>query len=584
MHLSYKTSKYKNKIYKSYSIAESYREGGIVKKQELWKLGKLSERQAQQIKLICKVAQDQDLLLTTIKDIVVHECNHYGSLVIANSIWEYWQLSKAFEQCNTDSELPTDLVARILTLNRCVDTCSHYAIPKWLQGTALPKILGKGFKHLNDDKIYYELDKIDANHHNIEDHLFNKTYQKDKEAYNFVNYDLSTSYFYGFKCEISGYGMSKDDKRDNKQVVLGVLVNAKGYPFKWDVLPGNTSDVDTIVDNVDACYHRFKLREINLVFDRGFVSDDNLNYIDSKKIKFISALDKNQIPSLPGFNISDYKSLTEQNYNIALTNMGFTWYDDNLFYKDLGESGPHRYVLGFNPTLFREEKKLREEKLAYFNNYLLEKNEELLNAKRSRGEGPTRQSVLQELKRLKIRKYFGAPGLRKIKIERTNTKGEQIIVNSFQVTVKTKNDVIEKSAGIDGFCVFVTNHLDKKDEQYIIKPELIIKAYRDKTLIEDVFKHLKSFVRLRPFHVKTNAHVKAVYTLSMLAYFINKDLAERRKKVEGIDYLNSRRLYEPFSDRYNVTLKDKRNGRIENKNMEFGVETKNYIKKLGIKI
>jgi len=31
MHLSYKTSKYKGKIYKSYSIAESYREGNTVK-------------------------------------------------------------------------------------------------------------------------------------------------------------------------------------------------------------------------------------------------------------------------------------------------------------------------------------------------------------------------------------------------------------------------------------------------------------------------------------------------------------------------------------------------------------------------
>ena len=584
MHLSYKTSKYKDKIYKSYAIAESYRDGGTVKKQIIWNLGKLTEQQAQQIKLICKVTQDQTLLLTTLKDIVVQECNQYGRLIIANSLWEYWQLSKAFEQYNTDSELSTDIVARLLTLNRCIDTCSHYAIPKWVQSTVLPQILKNDFKNLNDDKIYYELDKIDSNHHNIENHLFNKTYQKDKEAYNFVNYDLSTSYFYGFKCEISAYGMSKDDKRNNKQVVLGVLVNAKGYPFKWDILPGNTSDVDTIIDNVDACYNRFKLRKINLVFDRGFVSDDNLDYIDSKKIKYISALDKNQISNLSGFNISDYKCLTEQNYNIILANLKFTRYDETLFYKDLGKFGTQRYVLGFNPTLFHEERKLRKEKLAYFNNFLLEKNEELQNAKRSRGEDATKQSVLNELKRLKIKKFFETPELKEITIKRTNKKGKQIIINSFQLTVKSKIDSLEKSAGIDGFCVFVTNHIEKQNEQYTIKPELIIKAYRDKTIIEDVFKHLKSFIKLRPFHVNTNAHVRAVYTLSMLAYFINKDLAERRKKIENIDYLNSRRLYEPFNDKYNVILKDKRNGKIESKNMEFDAETKNYIKKLGIRI
>jgi len=584
MHLSYKTSKYKNKIYKSYSIAESYREKGIVQKRILWKLGKLSDQQAQQIRLTCKVIQEPDLLLTTLKDIVVQECNQYGSLVVANALWEYWQISKAFEQYNTDSELSTDIVARILTLNRCVDTCSHYAIPKWLQSTVLPQILENDFKKLNDDKIYYELDKIDSSHHNIEDHLFNKTYQKDKEAYNFVNYDLSTSYFYGFKCEISGYGMSKDGKNHNKQVVLGVLVNAKGYPFKWDVLPGNTSDVDTIVNNVDACYDRFNLRKINLVFDRGFVSDDNPDYIDSKKIKFISALDKSQISNLSGFNNSDYASLTEQNYNIVLTNLKFTQYDENLFYKDLGKSETRRYILGFNPTLFHQEQKLREEKLAFFKNFLLEKNDELKNAKGSRTEEATKQSVLNELKRLKIKKFFEAPRLKEITIEKINKKGTQIIINSFQVSIKTKDEVIKKNAGIDGFCVFVTNHIEKQDEQYAAKPEFIIKAYRDKTLIEDVFKHLKSFIKLRPFHVKTNAHVRAVYTLSMLAYFINKDLAERRKKIENIDYLNSRRLYEPFSDKYNVILKDKRNGKIESKNMEFDAETKNYIKKLKIRI
>jgi hypothetical protein len=34
MHLDYRTSKYKGKVYKSYGIAQSYRKGGKVKKKK----------------------------------------------------------------------------------------------------------------------------------------------------------------------------------------------------------------------------------------------------------------------------------------------------------------------------------------------------------------------------------------------------------------------------------------------------------------------------------------------------------------------------------------------------------------------
>jgi hypothetical protein len=57
MHLSYSFLKYKGKKYKSYTIAESYRDGQKVKKRTIWPVGKLTDAQAQQMKLILKVAQ-----------------------------------------------------------------------------------------------------------------------------------------------------------------------------------------------------------------------------------------------------------------------------------------------------------------------------------------------------------------------------------------------------------------------------------------------------------------------------------------------------------------------------------------------
>ena len=41
----------------------------------------------------------------------------------------------------------------------------------------------------------------------------------------------------------------------------------------------NTSEVDTLIANVNACRTRFHLTNITIVFDRGIVSDDNLTAI-----------------------------------------------------------------------------------------------------------------------------------------------------------------------------------------------------------------------------------------------------------------------------------------------------------------
>ncbi|MFX0140184.1 MAG: hypothetical protein ACFFDN_41475 [Candidatus Hodarchaeota archaeon] len=113
--------------------------------------------------------------------------------------------------------------------------------------------MGQDLRQLNDDKIYYELDKIYQNHECLEDHLFQITYRQDKECYDYINYDLTCSYFVGFKCNLSHYGKSKNEKPHQKQVLLGILVNDKGYPFKWDVYLGNMSEVHTRANNVDAC-------------------------------------------------------------------------------------------------------------------------------------------------------------------------------------------------------------------------------------------------------------------------------------------------------------------------------------------
>ena len=585
MHLSYKTAKYKDTIYTSYFIAESYREGGKVKKRVLWSIGKLTDSQKEQIHMICKTMSDPQQVLTTLDNISVVESRPFLDLAVANALWDEWEFSKAFRDPVTQSELSTDLIAKILTINKCVAPCSHYSIPQWAAQTSLSDVVRHPLENLNDDKIYYELDQIDANHRNLEDHLFRITYKKDKQSYDRVNYDLSSSYFVGIKCPISHCGHSKDDKPHNKQVLLAIMVNDKGYPFKWDVYPGNTAEAKTLIGNVDACHKRFGLKNITLVFDRGIVSDENLNAISARGLKYVSALDKDQIASISAIDWDILDGVDWNNFKERLH--GWDIYDESLYFNDVGLFEGRRYILGFNPVLCKEERTTRQEKIAAFEAFLIAKNKELAEATRSRNSEKTRQTIFKELRRLKIKKHFADPVLTHISLKRTNKRGKVSTISSFEIAVQKKPEQVRAQIErLDGICVFVSNHTEIHDQSGIFpfSGRKIIQAYRDKTKIEDAFKHIKSFLELRPFYVYTPSHVRATYSICVLAYFLNKDLAERRKEISGVDYLNSKNLYAPFRNGDIVTLQDRLSGKTARKPVNLNLQQRELLNMMQLKM
>jgi transposase len=580
MHLSYSTSSYKGQQYKSYSIAESYREGNTVRKRIVWSIGKLTERQAEQIKLILSVVQGGDDAVTRIRDLVVQDTKAYLDIALVNALWDQWELDKAFDFEVTSGSLPTHTVAKILTINRCTDPCAHYSIPSWANRTALGEVLGLDLSGLQEDKLYYELDKIDRNQISIENHLFRQTYRQAPRSFDFINYDLTTTYFVGFRCSLSAFGKGKIECHGRRQVLLGVLINDDGYPFKWDVFPGNTAEVKTLKRNLNACKTRFALgqKNVTLVFDRGIVSEDNAVLIEEAQMKYISALDRNQIPGCK-VSLEPFQGLKADNPSPP---EGFKRYDEQLYFQDAGVIGAWRYILGFNPLLFAEDRRNRQEKMVHFQAYLREANQDLKQAQRDRDVEATKSRIVNELKRLRIQKYFDAPLLEPLTFQRRLKNGSAKTVNSFQVQIKVRKELIQTDALLDGVCVFLTNHTEKRGRGFKVKPENIVQAYRNKTKIEDVSKNVKSFLKLRPFFVNTAGHVRAVYTICILAYFINRYLANQRKQIEEKDFLNSRELYAPFKDIDLVTLKDVHTGHTLKKAVQIPQPTQRLLDKIGM--
>ena len=79
----------------------------------------------------------------------------------------------------------------------------------------------------------------------------------------------------------------------------------------------------------------------------------------------------------------------------------------------------------------------------------------------------------------------------------------------------------------------VTNHSEQKDREFEVKTEEAIEPYREKEVIEEAFKDIKSFVEIEPVLVWTQDHVKAHYTICVLSYLINRILTIRLHRNKG---------------------------------------------------
>lgn len=259
----------------------------------------------------------------------------------------------------------------------------------------------------------------------------------------------------------------------------------------------------------------------------------------------------------------------------------FHKYDDDLYFSDAGVLDGQRLVIGFNPVLFREDRSNRQEKIQFFETYIQNENLSLQNAKRERNHDTTKNRIICELKRLKLKKYYHDPVLHSIQVSNTLKDDSIKWVESFKIEIQINDETLAAEKLLDGVCVFVSNHTEKQGRNFKLKAVQIIKAYREKTKIEDVFKNVKSFLKIRPFFVNTESHVKAVYTICMTSYFINRFLSNRRKELGEKDYLNSKELYAPFRNIDHVVLEDKSTGKIIRKSAELPKDTRKLLQQIG---
>jgi transposase len=121
----------------------------------------------------------------------------------------------------------------------------------------------------------------------IEEALFARRRDRFSEL-DVVFFDTTALYFEGEGGETLGQdGHSKDHRPDEKQMIVGAVLDGTSRPICCELWPGNPTDVTTLIPLVDRLWRRFRMRKICIVADRGMISQDTIEDLEQQGRPYI---------------------------------------------------------------------------------------------------------------------------------------------------------------------------------------------------------------------------------------------------------------------------------------------------------
>ena len=235
-------------------------------------------------------ADDVDLVSVRTELVRVEECREAGSVHVGHQFWKRLGLDKILS-VNGFSGRAAKL-ACAMTMNRLVSPSSEHAMPDWIRRTALSDILGEDFSTLSEDPLYRNLDVMHAAREPIEKSLSGNEESIFNLPCEVLLYDLTSTYFEG-AAEMNPKakrGYSRDKRPDCKQVVVGLVIGAEGFPAAHEVFDGNTQDRSSLGHMLEVLERRSgPLAGRTVVVDRGMAFEENLSEITGRGMHYLVA-------------------------------------------------------------------------------------------------------------------------------------------------------------------------------------------------------------------------------------------------------------------------------------------------------
>ena len=182
----------------------------------------------------------------------------------------------------------------------CFDECGLSHLPRLLLDLAIMRLIEPASKLRSvelleyyfgikySQRIYRNIPKLTDYKTDIEQCAYNVAQQKFNEPFYFVLYDVTTLYFESFKAdEFKIQGFSKDNKSQQPQIVIGLLVTQSGFPLSYQVFSGNTFEGKTMLPVVETFISAHPQTRPIIVADAAMLDEQRLAELQQKKLSYI---------------------------------------------------------------------------------------------------------------------------------------------------------------------------------------------------------------------------------------------------------------------------------------------------------
>ncbi|MBI3220221.1 MAG: IS1634 family transposase [Bacteroidetes bacterium] len=115
-------------------------------------------------------------------------------------------------------------------------------------------------------------------------------FARENYAFQFdlVFYDVTTLYFETFEeDELRKNGFSKDNKSQQPQILIALMVSKEGFPIAYEVFSGNTFEGHTIIPVVKQFVKSHEVKEFTVVADAAMISTENVKQLAPNNINYI---------------------------------------------------------------------------------------------------------------------------------------------------------------------------------------------------------------------------------------------------------------------------------------------------------
>ena len=415
-----------------------------------------------------------------------HRCLSVGPALVFERLWSELGIEKAIRHQLADSRVRFSLErALFLTvLHRLFDPGSDRSAERWKDQFRIEGVRDIDLHHLyramgwlgemliqlgNDPKT------LRARKDLIEEELFAANHDLFDEV-QVVFFDTTSLYFEGEGGESLGqYGHSKDHRSDLKQMVVGAVLDGKGRPICCELWPGNVTDVTSLIPVVERLKSRFGIGSICVVADRGMISAETLEKLESAELGMSYILG---VRMRKNMEVRDTVLVSAEEFEVV--------------------SGPKQKSSDPSPLSVREQ-------WVGGKRYIVCYNEE-----QARKDAADRQAIVESLKeKLKggDKSLVGNKGYRRY----LKSGGSE------HFTVDEEKLVEEQK--FDGTWVLRTNTSYSASE--------VALKYKQLWSVEQIFRTAKSLLQTRPIYHRCDDTIRGHVFCSFLALMLRKELQTR---------------------------------------------------------